>query len=172
MLYKSQKREAATEEFAAMQSRRLLSRVHAIAGTVAFAIIFLFLSASLIAELLGNDASIARVKETIAWSLLVLVPALMATGGSGFAMAGRPRRGPLLAKFNRMRIVAANGMLVLVPAALFLAWKAGHGALDASFVTVQVAEFAAGSVNLVLMGLNIRDGFRMSGRFRAASAKA
>ena len=127
-----------------MSTRRIFSRIHAIAGTLAFAIILSFLSASLLAECLGGPALIARVKETIAWSLLALVPALAATGGTGFAMVGRPSRGVLLTKFRRMQFVAANGMLVLVPSALFLAWKAGQGAFDAAFVAVQLAEFAAG----------------------------
>jgi hypothetical protein len=92
----------------------------------------------------------------------------MATGVSGYAVVGRPTRGPLLVKFRRMQLVAANGILVLVPAALLLAWKAGQGVFDSAFVAVQVAEFVAGSTNLVLMGLNIRDGLRMSGHLRPA----
>jgi hypothetical protein len=151
-----------------MSTRRLTVRIHAIAGTVAFAIILSFMSSSLLVEYLGDNALISRVKEAIAWSLLALVPAIMATGVSGYAMVGRPTRGPLLSKFRRMQFIAANGILVLAPAALFLAWKAGQGAFDSTFIAIQAAEFAAGSINLILIGLNIRDGLRMSGRLRPA----
>ena len=77
-------------------------------------------------------------------------------------MAGPSPKGLLAGKLKRMRLIAANGILVLVPSVLFLAWKAGHGEFDAAFIAVQLLEFAAGSFNLALMGLNIRDGLRLS----------
>ena len=55
-----------------MSTRRLTVRIHAIAGTVAFAIILSFMSSSLLVEYLGDEALIARLKETIAWALLAL----------------------------------------------------------------------------------------------------
>ena len=51
-----------------------------------------------------------------------------------------------------MRLIAGNGILVLVPSVLFLAWKAGQGEFDAAFIAVQIVEFAAGSLNLVADG--------------------
>ena len=149
-----------------MPRRRIFSRIHAIAGMLAFVIILMFLSSSLAAELWGSADAIASVKQTIAWALLVLVPALIATGASGFAMAGPSPKGVLAGKLKRMRLIAGNGILVLVPAVLFLAWKAAQGEFDAAFTTVQIVEFVAGSLNLVLMGLNIRDGLRMTRRLR------
>ena len=72
----------------------------------------------------------------------------------------------LAVKFRRMKLVAANGILVLVPSALLLAWKAGQGEFDMLFAAVQAVELAAGLTNLMLIGLNIRDGLRISGRLR------
>ncbi len=60
-----------------------------------------------------------------------------------------------------MPVIAANGVLVLVPAALFLAAKARAGEFDAGFYAVQAVELAAGAVNIALLGLNMRDGMRM-----------
>ena len=71
-----------------------------------------------------------------------------------------------------MRIIAANGLLVLAPSALFLAWKAGSGEFDAAFIVVQAIELVAGSANLALMGLNIRDGLRMRKRIAYPSGQA
>jgi hypothetical protein len=65
-----------------------------------------------------------------------------------------------------MRLIAGNGILILVPSVLFLAWKAAQDELDTAFVMVQIVEFTAGSINLALMGLNIRDGLRLTGRLR------
>ena len=84
-------------------------------------------------------------------------------------MAGPSPKGVLATKLKRMQLIAGNGILVLVPAVLFLAWKAGQDEFDAAFIGVQVVEFAAGSINLALMGLNIRDGLRMTRRLRPVS---
>lgn len=151
-----------------MPRRRIFSRIHAIAGVLAFVTILMFLSSSLATELWGSTDAIVSVKQAIAWALLILVPALIATGASGFAMAGASPKGVLATKLKRMRLIAGNGILVLVPAVLFLAWKAGQDAFDAAFVVVQIVEFGAGSLNLVLMSLNIRDGLRMTRRLQPA----
>jgi hypothetical protein len=64
-----------------------------------------------------------------------------------------------------MPFIAANGLLILVPAAVFLALRAQAGLLDGVFYGVQAVELAAGAANLTLIGLNIRDGLRL-GRLR------
>jgi hypothetical protein len=147
-----------------MNRRNLIRALHAAAGSIALLAILSFQTATLTSEVLGDASLITSVKSAIATGLFVLVPALAATGGSGFALTGPRPKGLAAKKLGRMKIVAANGLLVLVPAALFLAWKAGHGAFDLAFWTVQAAEIAAGLVNLVLLGLNMRDGLRMTGR--------
>ena len=65
-----------------------------------------------------------------------------------------------------MPLIAANGILVLVPSAVFLAMKARAGVFDTAFYTVQAVELVAGAFNLVLIGRNIADGLAISGRLR------
>ena len=65
-----------------------------------------------------------------------------------------------------MPFIAANGILVLIPSALFLASKAKAAQFDAAFYLVQAIELAAGAANLALLALNMRDGLKMTGRFR------
>tara|TARA_B100000678_G_C18161957_1_gene483430 strand:- start:918 stop:1151 length:234 start_codon:yes stop_codon:yes gene_type:complete len=65
---------------------------------------------------------------------------------------------------RRMPVIAANGLLVLIPAALFLSWKAGADEIDSAFYAVQALELLAGAVNFTLLALNMRDGLRMTGR--------
>jgi len=55
-------------------------------------------------------------------------------------------------------------VLVLMPCAFFLASLATKGQFTDTFYAVQAVELVAGLVNLTLMGLNIRDGFRLTGR--------
>jgi hypothetical protein len=69
-----------------------------------------------------------------------------------------------------MPFIAGNGILVLIPSALFLAAKAGSGAFDPTFYAVQSIELLAGAANIVLLGLNMRDGLRMKGRYRGGFA--
>lgn len=141
-------------------------RAHAAAGSVAFLTILTFWSSTVVVELAGSAEQIVSVKQIIPWGLIVLVPALVVAGGSGSLLA-RGRSGRILdRKTARMRATAAIGVLVLVPCVLFLGLTASPDDLGASFTTVQAVELVAGAVNITLLGLNIRDGVRLSGRWR------
>ena len=153
-------------------SRALIGKAHLIAGFLAFALIASFWTATVFVELLGDAAAIATVKGAILWAMLLLVPAMAAVGGSGFRLGGRSRAPIVATKRKRMMAIAANGLLVLVPSAFFLAARAADGRFDAAFYAVQGVELVAGALNLGLMGLNIRDGFAMSRRRRQGRAFA
>jgi hypothetical protein len=140
--------------------------IHPIAGAIAILTIATFWLSTVVSELFGSQATVIAVKTTLPWGFLLLVPALAAAGGSGFALA-KGRRGALVEKKKkRMPLIAANGLVVLIPSALFLASKAGAGEFDAAFYAVQALELVAGLVNLALLSLNMRDGLKMKGRLR------
>jgi len=63
-----------------------------------------------------------------------------------------------------MKIVAANGLLVLLPSAFVLASWANAGRFDGLFYALQGMELLAGGVNLTLLILNMRDGLKLTGR--------
>ena len=63
-----------------------------------------------------------------------------------------------------MPFIAGNGLLILIPAALFLASKARAGEFDTWFYVVQALELLAGATNITLLGLNMRDGLKLTGR--------
>jgi len=149
-----------------------LQRLHPIAGGLAFGLIALFWTSTAISELTGSKPLIVAVKTAIPYGFILLIPALAAAGGSGFALAKGRAGGLLAAKKSRMPVIAANGLLVLMPAAFFLAMKARAGEFDAAFYGVQAAELVFGAVNLTLLGLNLRDGFRMTARRRAGPSRA
>jgi hypothetical protein len=67
-----------------------------------------------------------------------------------------------------MPVIAGNGLLILVPAAIVLDRWAAAGVFDARFYVVQALELVAGGTNLTLRELNMRDGLRLSGRLRPA----
>jgi hypothetical protein len=87
-----------------------------------------------------------------------------AAGGTGFKLLGSRSGALALAKKRRMMIIGPNGVLVLMPCAFYLANLAADGQFTGPFHAVQAIELVAGLVNLTLMGLNIRDGLRLTGR--------
>jgi hypothetical protein len=148
----------------------MLRKVHPIAGMIGFLTILTFWTSTLFSEIFGTHEMVAAVKTMVLYGLLILVPAMAVVGASGMKIGGRRKDAPALAKKKRMPFIAANGLLVLVPAAFYLSAKASAGAFDSAFYTVQGIELVAGATNLVLMGLSIRDGVAM-GRRRRQSLK-
>lgn len=145
--------------------------VHAIAGTTAMLIIVGFWTATLVSEIFLDYAAVATVKHAIVYGLFLLVPFMAATGGSGFAL-GKTRKGYLLdRKKKRMAIIGANGLLVMIPVAIFLNGKAAAGEFDTLFYAVQAVELIVGVVQLTLMSMNFRDGLKLAGKLRPRANK-
>jgi hypothetical protein len=137
---------------------------HAIAGSTAMLIIACFWTSTLISELFMDYTAVAAVKHAIVYGLFLLVPFLAATGSSGFSLS-KTHNGLLLdQKKKRMAVIATNGLLVLIPAAIFLNSKAAAGEFDAMFYAVQVVELIVGVVQLTLMGMNFRDGLKLASK--------
>jgi hypothetical protein len=150
-------------------SRRLIGTVHGIAAATAFLTILTFWSATIISTAFLPTEAVVAVKGAILWGMVVLVPALAIAGGTGFRLGGKSRAPLIAAKRRRMPFIAANGMLVLVPAAIVLASLAAAGDFGFTFYAVEAIELAAGAVNIALMGLSIRDGLRITRRIARAS---
>lgn len=144
--------------------------IHPLAGGVAIATIATFWLSTVVSELSGSEALIVQVKSLIPWGFLILVPALAATGATGFALAGSRKGGLISKKKKRMPIIAANGLLILIPSALFLATKANAGEFDVAFYVVQLLELTAGGVNFWLLLQNAINGRKMTAGRRRADA--
>ncbi|MEX3011722.1 hypothetical protein [Hoeflea sp. TYP-13] len=145
------------------------TRIHAIAGVVGFLTILSFWTSTVTVELFGTPAAIAAVKSWILSGMFVLIPAMAIVGATGMSL-GRKRRDRLTkVKKTRMPVIAANGLVILVPAAFYLASKANAGDFDDWFYAVQAVELIAGAANLTMMGLNIRDGLKMTRRIGQAA---
>jgi hypothetical protein len=141
--------------------------IHLVAAITATLCIGTFFFSSIIVELTGTNDSIAAVKSLIVFpGLFILIPAIAATGGTGFLLA-RNRTGRLVEKKKRrMPIIGINGIFILLPAAIILNYWASDGLFDTRFYLVQGLELIAGAINLTLMGKNIRDGFKLAGKLR------
>ena len=143
------------------------SKIHRITGIVALMCIITFFSSTLLVELFGTKEWIAKVKGFIVCpGLFILIPAIIAAGGTG-AFLAKKRKGVLVdQKKKRMPFIGANGVLILIPAAIYLSHLAAAGIFDAKFYAVQGLELLAGAINMTLMSMNIRDGFRMNRNFK------
>ncbi|WP_395450155.1 hypothetical protein ACHMW7_10325 [Aminobacter sp. UC22_36] len=140
------------------------AKLHAAAGGVALLTVACFWISTVAAELTGNAETIAAAKAAILAGMVVLIPAMMIAAASGFSL-GKGWKSPVVQhKKRRMRIIAANGLLVLLPSAYVLAGWAEAGRFDTAFVVVQALELVAGAINIALLSLNMRDGLALRRR--------
>jgi len=144
--------------------------IHPAAGAIAILLIATFWLSTALTELFGSESAVIFVKTAIPSGFQLLIPALVAVGVSGFALSKGRRVGLIATKLRRMPLIAANGLLVLIPSALFLASKARAAEFDGVFYGMQALELAAGAANITLLGLNMRDGLRMKGWLRRRPA--
>jgi hypothetical protein len=138
------------------------SLLHGLAGALALLCILSFWVATTVAELFLDTAAVVSVKNAVLQGMYLLLPAMVIAGGSGFALGRQHRSRWVRTKGRRMRIVAANGLLVLLPSAWLLATWAHAGRLDLGFYTLQALELLAGAINITLLTLNLRDGLRLA----------
>lgn len=142
--------------------KKRISYLHRISAVIAFLMILSFFTSTLVVELMADPASILQVKTYIANGIWFLIPLMAAVGITGHKMAPNVKKGPIGSKKKRMPFIALNGLLILVPAALYLQHLASAGQFGTLFYAIQGLELVAGGVNLTLISLNIRDGLRIT----------
>ncbi|UVC07667.1 hypothetical protein IHQ71_21085 [Rhizobium sp. TH2] len=143
---------------------------HAVAGSVALLLVLSFLTITILSELSMDAENVILAKRMVLYGIALLIPMMAVTGGSGFSLAAG-RVGPLVElKKKRMRLIAANGMLVMLPSAIWLYYSAAKGEFGTAFMVVQAIELVGGFTQLYLLGRNFRDGLRLSGRLRRRPA--
>lgn len=141
-------------------------RIHATAGVIGFLMILIFWLSTIGSELFGSVETITFVKTGILKGMFILIPSMIVVGASGMKLGGKRKDALAQSKKKRMPFIAANGLVILLPAAVYLQTKAVAGTFDTMFYTIQGLELLAGTTNLVLMGMNIRDGRAMTAQRR------
>ncbi|WP_407117401.1 hypothetical protein [Bradyrhizobium sp. LMG 9283] len=135
--------------------------LHPMAGATALVMIATLWISTVLTEVLASHASVTVIKTAIPWASCYWS---RRCGDRRFFLAKEGRAGLIDAKIKRMPFVAGNGILVLIPAALFLA--SNRVRLDV--LCSADAQTACRATNIFLLRLNMRDGFKMKGRFRAS----
>lgn len=145
--------------------------IHAVAGTIALATISTFWLSTLISELFGSYDAVIWVKTAVLYGMAILIPAMATAGATGASLGKKSKLPQVAAKSGRMKIIAANGLLILLPSAVFLALRAQTHQFDTLFYAVQMLELVAGLTNITLLSLNMRDGFSLRKRRQALAAR-
>ncbi|MBP6562350.1 MAG: hypothetical protein KA214_02615 [Neisseriaceae bacterium] len=137
-------------------------KIHGIAATLALGLVMLFWTSTVIAEVFLDVAAIVWVKEAIMrYGLVFMVVAVMVTGRSGMVLARQRNQPTRSIKKQRMPWIVLNGLLCLLPAAIYLSFKASAGEFDAWFLIVQFLELIMGLVQMTLLGRNFMAGVRL-----------
>ena len=149
-------------------TRSRITTLHSAGGAIALLTIAAFWLSALTAELALGPEATRTVRLIIVGALPILIAALATAGATGNRLAGRSKAPIVRRKLLRMKVTALNGLLVLVPSALFLGWKAWAHDFGGAFATVQRVELLTGALNVALLGLNMHDGLRMRRAKRTA----
>jgi hypothetical protein len=141
--------------------------IHGLAGALAILTIATFWSSSFVSEVFLTDAAVIEVKRSIVnYGLLPFVLLMAISGGSGNFLTKNRQNMIIRSKMRRMKILALNGFIVMIPSALYLHHKASLSEFDRIFYSVQVLELAVGLLQLFLLSQNFREGLLLSGRQR------
>lgn len=138
-------------------------RIHIFATIIAMLTISSFFSFSLIAELMGDHLFIQRVKTVILYALPILIISMPMLAVSGKKLAGNSKNPLITKKMKRMKFIAFNGF-ILISLAIYLYYHTNYKVIDNTFLYFQIAELLFGAINLSLMGMNVKDGLKLSGR--------
>lgn len=131
--------------------------IHKTAGILALIVILAFFSSSLYAEIDGDQELIKLVKTGILYGILLLFVIMPATVVTGRKLAGKQTSTVLNRKTIRMRLIAANAIILII-LAITLYFRATNNMIDHTFVIIQLVEFLFGLSNAGLLILMIRDG--------------
>ena len=141
-------------------SRPLLVRVHLAAAVAAVVVIVTFLASSAVTELIGTPGEVRLLRHGIMLGLPLLIGCLATVALTGRRLGGRSRAPVVRRKQRRMQLIAATGLVVLVPCAVVLNYR--------PMTALEITELAAGALNLALLALNFRDGRGLTRRRRTA----
>lgn len=144
----------------------LLTVLHKFASGLALLMIASYFTSSLIVEIFGSQEEIATVKTIIVHSLIILAFLMASTAISGKRLAKKLSNNNnttiIALKQKRMKFIALNAILVLIPIAVVLYWLSTGGYFGVWFYGLQAVEFIAGGTNIYLMAMNAKLGKQLS----------
>ena len=150
--------------------RKLVVKIHLISTVIAGLTISSFFTATIISEVINDTLLIMAVKEKIFYALPVLLISMPSVGVSGIKLTGQYKSPVHVAKLKRMKMIAFNGILLIL-LATYLYISSRDGVLGQLFWVAQILELTLGATNLFLITRNIKAGFVLKGRCRGRVIK-
>lgn len=141
-----------------------MKNIHRVAAILSFLLLAAFVVITIVTELFLAKQAVGIVKRAIIYGLVPFVMLVAVTAACGFKLAFDRRHPLIMVKHRRVAVIVLNGLLVLLPAGLYLGVKASTGEFDTLFYIVQTIELIVGAATLIMIGLNIRDGMRLPSR--------
>jgi len=142
--------------------RSTLKIIHPFAGGIALLTILTFWITTLWSKIDGNPEFILNVKTGILYGMVILIPAMITVGASGFKMGGKSTYPLIVSKKRRMPIIGINGVFILLPCAVSLHWMASSSNFSHAYYFIQWIEIIAGALNITLLSLSMRDGLKLT----------
>lgn len=149
-------------------NRNTLRKIHLTASVAALVFISTFWTSTFISEAFLTHKEVAVVKQGIVYALLVFVPLMVTMGVSGKKLVADHTDKTAESKRRRIKKIAMNGNLILLPAACILCYWANHGQFHSGFYLVQALELTAGATNITLLALNIRSEMKPTDQVQTA----
>lgn len=150
--------------------RSQIVTIHVVASLLALLTVFTFFTSTVIIEITSSVEQIAGLKERIFFALPLMLLTMPVVGLSGKKLAGRSKSPIVNRKMKRMKLVAINGMLLIILATLLYVLSRDLQ-LGTTFYLLQGLELLLGGVNISLMILSVRDGMLLSGRLKRRSSR-
>ncbi|WP_216192248.1 hypothetical protein [Polynucleobacter sp. AP-RePozz3-80-G7] len=137
--------------------------LHASAGIFAAFFLFIFFSATLVAELYYSPNDVIAVQQSILQAMWVYIPLIFVAGGMGYVL-GNERKGNIVeAKKKRMLAIILVSIFLLFPSVYALASQTADYVRNAVFYGVEVLELIVTALLMILLVLNVRDGAKLTG---------
>lgn len=143
----------------------MIRLIHKAGFALFFLTILTFFLSTVVSLIFCSIAAKVMVKQLIVFpGLPILILSAATTGITGRFLAMN-RGGRIIEnKLKRMKLIAFNGLFVLIPCAFYLKTAAMRSDFGSLYNTIQAAELLFGTFNIALILKNIRVGAALAGK--------
>lgn len=136
--------------------------VHASAGVIAMLLAIFYLVAISVAQFAYTPLDMISIQQAILQSMWVYIPLILMTGGVGLVLS-RDRQGRIVeSKKKRMMVIVSCSLLILLPSVYAMAVRDPNKDVGNLMQAIQALEVLTLMLLIVLLGLNFRDGSRLT----------
>ncbi|MBU3613256.1 hypothetical protein [Polynucleobacter sp. MG-27-Goln-C1] len=136
--------------------------LHASAGIFAAFFLFVFFSATLVAEFYYSPGDVVAVQQSILQAMWVYIPLILVAGGIGYFLGNERKESIVKVKKQRMLAIILVSIFLLLPSIYALASQADDYVRNTVFYGIEVFELIVTALLMILLALNARDGAKLT----------